>query len=129
MNKRVLMVLTRDIPRTTSNGRERTLHFIRKAIGANAELREVKIRSVFETGTLVSKLRAGFRIIEGIIARKPCALQVAIFAGGHGKRQMLEAIEEFKPDVVYFDGIRWSTMRRWFVGAFPRATSFATWMI
>jgi len=106
MKKRVLMVLTRDIPRTTSNGRERTLRFIRDAIGADAELRELKIRSVFETGTLVSKLRAGLRVIEGVLAGKPCALQVAIFAGGHGKRQLIDTIENFRPDVVYFDGIR-----------------------
>jgi glycosyltransferase involved in cell wall biosynthesis len=106
MKKRVLMVLTRDIPRTTSNGRERTLRFIRDAIGADAELRELKIRSVFETGTLVSKLRAGLRVIGGVLSGKPCALQVAIFAGGDGKKQIVDAIENFRPDVVYFDGIR-----------------------
>lgn len=106
MKKRVLMVMTRDIPRTSSNGRERTLRFIRDAIGADAELRELKIRSVLETGTLASKLRAGLRVLEGLISAKPCALQVAIFADGQGRRQLVDAIESFRPDVLYFDGIR-----------------------
>lgn len=106
MRQRVLMVLTRDIPRTTSNGRERTLHFIREAISMDAELRELKIRSVFESGSLVSKLRAGLRIVEGILGGKPCALQVAMFASGSGKRQLIETVEEFRPDAIYFDGIR-----------------------
>src|SRR4051812_40134553 len=106
MRKRVLMVMTRDIPRAASNGCERTLRFIREAIGIDADVRELKIRSVFETGTLVSKLRAGLRIVEGVLACKPCALQVAMFASGDGKTRLIEAIEEFKPDVIYFDGIR-----------------------
>jgi glycosyltransferase involved in cell wall biosynthesis len=106
MRKRVLMVMTRDIPRAASNGRERTLRFIREAIGMDADVRELKIRSVFETGTLVSKLRVGLRIVEGVLACKPCALQVAMFASGDGKTRLIEAIEEFKPDVIYFDGIR-----------------------
>lgn len=106
MRKRVLMVMTRDIPRAASNGRERTLRFIREAIGMDAEVHELKIHSVFETGTLVSKLRAGLRIVEGMLAGKPCALQVAMFASVDGKRRLIERIEEFKPDVVYFDGIR-----------------------
>ena len=106
MKKRVLMVMTRDIPKTTSNGRERTLRFIRDAIGTDAELLELKVRSVFETGTIVTKLRAGLRVLGGLVSAKPCALQVAIFAGGTGKKQVVDAIEAFKPDVVYFDGIR-----------------------
>lgn len=106
MRKRVLMVMTRDIPRAASNGRERTLRFIREAIGMDADVRELKIRSVFETGTLGAKLRAGVRVVEGMLSGRPCALQVAMFAGGDGKKRLVEAIEEFKPDVIYFDGIR-----------------------
>jgi hypothetical protein len=98
--------MTRDIPQAASNGRERTLRFIREAIGMNADVRELKIRSVFETGTLVSKLRAGMRIVEGLLTGRPCALQVAMFASGDGKRRLIETIEEFKPDVIYMDGIR-----------------------
>jgi hypothetical protein len=106
MRKRVLMVMTRDIPRAASNGRERTLRFIREAIGMDADVRELKIRSVFETGTLVAKLRAGLRIVEGFLTGRPCALQVAMFASGDGKKRLIETIEEFKPDVIYFDSIR-----------------------
>ncbi|WP_233847672.1 glycosyltransferase [Paraburkholderia sp. HD33-4] len=106
MRKRVLMVMTRDIPRSASNGRERTLCYIRKAIGMDADVRELKIHSVFETGTLASKLRAGLRIGAGLVTGRPCALQVAMFASGDGKKRLVEAIEDYKPDVIYFDGIR-----------------------
>lgn len=106
MRKRVLMVMTRDIPQAASNGRERTLCFIRKAIGMNADVRELKIQSVFEAGTLAAKVRAALRMASGLITASPCALQVAMFASVDGKRRLVEAIEEYKPDVVYFDGIR-----------------------
>lgn len=106
MRKRVLMVMTRDIPRSASNGRERTLCFIRQAIGMDADVRELKIHSVFETGTLAAKLRAGLRVAEGLLTARPCALQVAMFASGDGKKRLVEAIEDFRPDVIYFDGIR-----------------------
>ncbi|MFT4065254.1 glycosyltransferase [Paraburkholderia sp.] len=106
MRKRVLMVMTRDIPPAASNGRERTLSFIRKAIGMNADVRELKIQSVFEAGKLVSKLRAALRIVVGLATASPCALQVAMFASVDGKRRLIEAIEDYKPDVIYFDGIR-----------------------
>ncbi|NIF50735.1 glycosyltransferase [Burkholderia sp. Ax-1724] len=106
MRKRVLMVMTREIPRAASNGRERTLCFIRKAIGMDADVRELKIHSVFETGTLASKLRAGLRVAEGLVTGRPCALQVAMFASADGKKRLVEAIEDYQPDVIYFDGIR-----------------------
>lgn len=106
MRKRVLMVMTRDIPRAASNGRERTLCFIRQAIGMDADVRELKIHSIFETGTLASKLRASLRMVEGLLTARPCALQVAMFASADARKRLIEAIDDFKPDVIYFDGIR-----------------------
>src|ERR1700709_2316164 len=106
MQKRVLMVLTRDIPQDASNGRERTLRFIRDAIGADIEVSEFKIRSVFETGSMLAKLGAGLRLLQGLVTGVPCALQVAMFSHGRKGRELLDAIDAFKPDVVYFDGIR-----------------------
>jgi glycosyltransferase involved in cell wall biosynthesis len=98
--------MTRDIPQAASNGRERTLCYIRKAIGMDADVRELKIHSVFETGTFGSKLRASLRVAEGLLTGRPCALQVAMFASSDGKRRLIEAIEDYKPDVIYFDSVR-----------------------
>lgn len=106
MKKRVLMVMTRDIPTSISNGRERTLSFIRSALGADAEVTEFKIRSVFEGGSLLAKLGAAFRLIEGVLRGKPCALQVAFFANAQKRRELLATIHALKPDVIYVDGIR-----------------------
>jgi hypothetical protein len=106
VKKRVLMVMTRDIPPEVTNGRERTLSFIRNAIGADAELSEFKIRSVFESGSLFAKLGALFRLAQGLLRGTPCAVQVAMFSRQHAGRELLDAIRAFKPDVIYFDGIR-----------------------
>jgi hypothetical protein len=106
MRKRVLMVMTRDIPPTISNGRQRTLRFIRDALDASAEVREFKIRSVFENGTVAAKLHAGLRLLHGVMTGKPCALQVSMFDDRHKASQLLNKIEEFGPDVIYFDSIR-----------------------
>jgi hypothetical protein len=106
MRKRVLMVMTRDIPRAATNGRERTLRFVREAIAKDAEVRELKISSVFETGTLAAKARAGMRIAQGMLTARPCALQVAMFASADARNRLVETIDAFRPDVIYFDGIR-----------------------
>lgn len=106
VKKRVLMVMTRDIPADVSNGRERTLSFIRDAIGADANLSEFKIRSVFETGNVLAKLGAVIRLAQGLLRGTPCALQVAMFSHPQKGRELLEAIRASRPDVIYFDGIR-----------------------
>ncbi|KMZ12657.1 hypothetical protein BHUM_03581 [Candidatus Burkholderia humilis] len=59
---RVLMVMTRDIPETPTNGRERTLRFIRDAIGGDIELREIKLHSAFEVPGALPKLEALSRL-------------------------------------------------------------------
>lgn len=106
MKKRVLMVMTRDIPASISNGRERTLSFIRDALGADADITEFKIRSVFEGGSLLAKLGAAFRLAEGMLRGAPCALQVAFFSNAQKRRELLATIQAVKPDVIYVDGIR-----------------------
>jgi hypothetical protein len=106
MKKRVLMVMTRDIPPEASNGRERTLRFIRDAIGAKVVLEEFKIRSAFETGGLLPKLHALWRLAKGLLSGQPCALQVAMFANPAKADELLAAIGTFRPDVIYLDGIR-----------------------
>ena len=119
MRKRVLMIMTRDIPPAASNGRERTLCFIRKAIGMDADVRELKISSVFETGTLASKLRAGLRIVGGLLTGRPCALQVAMFVSADGKKRLVDAIEDYRPDVIYFDSIRMVDYAAFVRGRYP----------
>ena len=106
MKKRVLMVMTRNIPMEISNGRERTLSFIRDAIGADTELREFKIRSIFEDGGLFTKLGAVLRVGRGLLYGTPCSLQVAMFSHSRKGKELLDVIDAFKPDVVYLDGIR-----------------------
>ncbi|SAL32242.1 glycosyltransferase [Caballeronia telluris] len=106
MRKRVLMVMTRDIPPEATNGRERTLRFIRDAIGSEVELREFTIRSLFESGGSAAKMAALIRLMRGIVTGAPCALQVAMFADRRKERKLAAMIAEFKPDVVYLDGVR-----------------------
>jgi hypothetical protein len=106
MKKRVLMVMTRDIPESISNGRERTLSFIRDALRAEADVTEFKIRSVLEAGGIVAKLGAAWRLAESFLRGKPCALQVALFSNAQKKRELLATIHALKPDVIYLDGIR-----------------------
>ncbi|RQS23229.1 glycosyltransferase [Burkholderia sp. Bp8998] len=100
------MVMTRDIPREVSNGRERTLRFIRDAIGEEMEVAEFKIRSIFEDGDLLAKFGVGVRLGWGVLRGVPCALQVAIFSRRRTGAALMSAIAEFRPDVIYFDGIR-----------------------
>ncbi|MCR4467010.1 glycosyltransferase [Burkholderia sp. SCN-KJ] len=106
MKTRVLMVMTRDIPREASNGRERTLSFIRNAIGEEMEIAEFKIRSIFEDGGLLAKFGVGVRLGWDLLRGVPCALQVAIFSHPRKRVALMSAIAEFRPDVIYFDGIR-----------------------
>ncbi|NTY36312.1 glycosyltransferase family 4 protein [Burkholderia diffusa] len=106
VKNRVLMVMTRDIPRDVSNGRERTLSFIRKALGDQTEVAEFKIRSVFEDGGLRAKVGAAVRVGWSVLRGAPCALQVAMFSHPRKRTALLRAVDAFKPDVIYFDGIR-----------------------
>jgi hypothetical protein len=104
--KRVLMVMTRDVPETATNGRERTLRFIREAIGSDIELQEIKLRSVFETPGVMPKLSALARLARGFVTAKPCALQIAMFSERHYMNVLAQTIHAFGPDVIYIDGIR-----------------------
>jgi hypothetical protein len=104
--KRVLMVMTRDIPDAATNGRERTLRFIQEAIGSDIELKELKLLSVFETRGMMPKLSALTRLIKGFVTGSPCALQVAMFSDRHHTNELAKAISTFSPDVIYIDGIR-----------------------
>ncbi|ELW9447900.1 glycosyltransferase family 4 protein [Burkholderia cenocepacia] len=106
MKNRVLMVMTRDIPQDVSNGRERTLSFIRKAIGDHMDVTEFKIRSVFEDGGWRAKIGAAVRVGWSVLRGAPCALQVAMFSHPRKRTALLRAVERIKPDVIYFDGIR-----------------------
>jgi glycosyltransferase involved in cell wall biosynthesis len=49
---------------------------------------------------------AFLRLLRGIATGVPCALQVAMFADRRKERELAAVIAEFKPDVVYLDGIR-----------------------
>jgi hypothetical protein len=104
--KRVLMVMTRDVPATATNGRERTLRFIQEAIGSDIELHEFKLRSVFETPGVMPKLGAFTRLVHGLLSGAPCALQIAMFADRRHTTALSQAIKSFGPDVIYVDGIR-----------------------
>ncbi len=106
VKNRVLMVMTRDIPQDVSNGRERTLRFIRNAIGDHTEVAEFKIRSVFEEGGIGAKIGAAVRVGWSVLRGAPCALQVAMFSHPRKRTALLRVIDAFKPDVIYFDGIR-----------------------
>ncbi|RXV69730.1 glycosyltransferase [Burkholderia stabilis] len=106
VKSRVLMVMTRDIPQEVTNGRERTLSFIRKALGDQTEVAEFKIRSVFEDGGLRAKIGAAVRVGWSVLRGAPCALQVAMFSHPSKRTALLRAVDAFKPDVIYFDGIR-----------------------
>jgi glycosyltransferase involved in cell wall biosynthesis len=98
--------MTRDVPATATNGRERTLRFIQDAIGSDIELREFKLRSVFETPGVMPKLGAFARIARGLLTGAPCALQIAMFADRRHTAALSQAIKSFGPDVIYLDGIR-----------------------
>jgi glycosyltransferase involved in cell wall biosynthesis len=100
------MVMTRDIPETATNGRERTLRSIQEAFGGDIELREIKLRSVFETPGVLPKLEAFVRLVRGVICGKPSALQVAMFSNRRHAGALAQAIKTFAPDVIYIDGIR-----------------------
>ena len=96
--KRVLMVMTRDIPETATNGRERTLRFIREAIGSDIELHEFKLRSVLETPGVLPKFRAAVRLAQGLGSGTPCALQVAMFSDRHQTKALAQAIRSAERD-------------------------------
>lgn len=61
MKKRLLMVTTRNIPSVASNGRERTMHYIRNSLDADTDLRELQLRSMFEQRSATSVMCASLR--------------------------------------------------------------------
>jgi hypothetical protein len=100
------MVMTRDVPQTATNGRERTLQFIREAIGSEVELQGIKLCSVFETPGVMPKLSALARLARGFVTFRPCALQIAMFSERHYINVLAQTLHDFCPDVIYIDGIR-----------------------
>ena len=106
MTKRCLLVLTRDIPDDAAAGRERTMSQIRCILGSAAELRELRLKSITEHRGIAPWLAAASKWLSSLLSLRPLPLQVVLFHDRTAIEQLLVLIDTFKPDVVYFDGIR-----------------------
>jgi hypothetical protein len=100
------MVLTRDIPVGAASGRERTMAQIRTLLSRESEVRELRLSNITERRGIVPWLMAGFEWLLSVLLLRPLPLQVALFTDHEAVARLKAEIDEFKPDSIYFDGIR-----------------------
>jgi len=104
--RRVLMVCTREIPVQSGNGRERTMAFIKGALAAQGDIEILRFYSVLERRSvrcLLFMLWAGLR---GLLKAQPIPLQALLFYDQRNIHALAHAVAQFRPDTVYFDGVR-----------------------
>lgn len=104
--RRVLMVVTRDIPETAESGRERTMAFIRAALAEGGEVETLRLHSVVEQRSLGHMLSILAAAARGLLRGRPLPLQSLLFHDRHSDKLLRDAIDRFHPQTVYFDGVR-----------------------
>lgn len=103
---RVLMVLTRDIPEFPKNGRERTMCFILDTLQKYGVVERFRLHSFLERRSLWRILALIGKWFLGLVRGEPIPFQVLLFYSPHYLRLLEKTIERYRPDAVYFDGVR-----------------------
>jgi len=106
VDKKILMVLTRDVPNAAQFGRERTIAFIRDALKTSAELSFFRVRSLLEDKSMTRYLEFIKNIVFDFLRGKPRAIQVSLFSNSTNVQSFLNFVASSHPDAIYFDGIR-----------------------
>lgn len=100
------MICTRDIPVQAESGRERTMAFILRTLCVHGEVEIFRLHSLleqFSVRRLATVLWTGFC---GVLCGKPVPLQSLLFHDSRYARTLDHVIARFRPDAVYFDGVR-----------------------
>ena len=103
---RILLVLTREIPSAPNTGRERTLSFIRRSLAAKNDISYFQLVSLAHKPRIARIFKVLLRLLRGMVKKRPCPLQVALFFDGSDFSSLFRAIVDSHADVVYFDSVR-----------------------
>lgn len=104
--RRVLMVVTRDIPARAESGRERTMAFIRHALEEGGTVEVLRLHSALERRSLRRVLAMLGQALEGVLRGHPVPLQSLLFYAPAYRDALEMAVHTFRPDTLYFDGVR-----------------------
>lgn len=103
---RVLMVTTREIPPQAESGRERTMVFIRDALGSCGEVRIFHLRSVLEQKSIRRLTAVVFSAVSSLLRGRLLPLQALLFENPQAVRAIKEIVTDWQPDCLYLDGVR-----------------------
>jgi hypothetical protein len=105
-SKRVLVIVSREVSSQPTNGREKTLKFIEKTISECSEIKTYRVTSILERWSFGRCFSLVLKFISSFALNIPIPLQVLIFYDPKQISDIHRIISEFKPETVYFDGVR-----------------------
>lgn len=106
MERKVLMVLTRDVGETPATGGEKIIGFVRSVFRSNGTVSELRLFNVLEKRTFTAFLAAAFAGTINLVRLRLVPLQCLLFSSKQESNKVLKAIADTKPDMVYFDTVR-----------------------
>ena len=106
LSPRVLMVVTRDIPAQAESGRERTMCFIKRTLAEGGAIDTLRLHSAFEHRSAGRLLAVFGRAIADVVRGRPIPLQTLLFYAPVYEDELNKAVQNLRPDAVYFDGVR-----------------------
>jgi len=98
------MIVTRDLDEAV--GRVRTLSAIRSAVARRSRVRLFRIRTLFESPSVLDLIRAALLWLGSVMRRKPMPLQCVLYARQSDISRVVAALEAENVHAVYVDGVR-----------------------
>jgi glycosyltransferase involved in cell wall biosynthesis len=111
------MIVTRDLHEEVS--RVRTLSAIRAAVERTSSVRVFRIRTLFESPTVLDVIKAALLWLGSVMRRDPMPLQCVLYARKSDILRIVSAVEAEKCHAVYVDGVRPLALTRELRRKFP----------
>lgn len=103
---RVLAIWTRDRNASAATGRGRIAAAIRLVLENHLTSRHVQLTHAFDPQRRLSLLRLAGELARTLADRRPLPLQCLLYTPRSQRAELVRAVKEARPDVVYVDGIR-----------------------
>lgn len=106
IKKQILFVSTRNIPEPPIAGREHMMAFAFNAISSIGEVREFRIKSIFEELTLRRLFGLIWGAVVSLLSLRPMPLQLMLFYDPRVGNHLKKVLSETGIVDVYLDGVR-----------------------
>lgn len=106
MKKKILMIVTRDFPENSTNGRERTMLSIAEFLDSDFDLQYYRLYSLFEKFSIRRLLSTIIFFFFNVLQFELVPLQCYLFYNPAYKREIKNILRDGGISGLYFDGVR-----------------------